>query len=334
MILIHEKLLHKLIYSLLILISLQSFANDNTQSNSNVEEVVVYGVRPGPELWRVTNGENDLWILGTLSLLPKKMLWHSEIVEAVIQDSQVLLLPPTADADIGFFKSLSLMPSLIGIKKNPDGKKLNDVLPKDLYSRWLVLKKKYMGNDKSIEKTRPIFASQELFYKAIKNIGLVFDTKVTKKVQKLAKKNKLAFITPTINIDIDKPKASIKKFKKSELNDLECFSTTLERLEGDLNVMLQRANAWANGDILAIKELKYPDQNKACGNAFLNSEVIQDSDMKDIVPRLKKAWVEAAVNSLQQNKSTFAILPMRDLMGTNSLLDELSRLGYSIKVPK
>lgn len=327
----------KLILSLFLLLSFQLLGNENLNSNktnNDVEQVVVYGVRPGPELWRVTNGENDLWILGTLELLPKKMVWHSLIVEDIIAESQVMIMPPIADADIGFFKSLSLMTSVIGIKKNPNGKKLKDVVPKNLYDRWLILKKKYMGRDSGIEKTRPIFASQELFYKAIKKIGLLNDTKVQKKVRKLAKKNKLEFITPKVMIDIDKPKKAIKKFKKTEINDLECFSTTLDRLEGDLEVMRLRADAWANGDISQIKQLKYPDQNKACGNAFLNSDVVQDTGMKDIVPRLKNAWLEAAVKSLKENKSTFAILPISNLIDENSVLDALSELGYKIIIPK
>lgn len=326
------------LYLILLIFSIQLFACENVaannQNNSDVEQVIVYGVRPGPELWKVTNGKNDLWVLGTMALLPKKMVWHSELVEAVIEGSQVMLMPPTADADIGFFKSLSLMTSIIGIKKNPNGKKLKDVVPANLYARWLILKKKYMGKDRSIEKTRPIFASQELFYKAIKKIGLVYDTKVDKKVRKLAKKNKLQFITPTINLDIVKPKAAIKKFKKTEISDLECFSTTLQRLEGDLEIMRLRANAWANGDILKIKELKYPDQNKACGNAFLNSAVVQDTGMKDIVPRLREAWLEAAIKSLDKNKSTFAILPISNLIGSDSYLNYLANKGYTIIIPK
>ncbi|MFK8011379.1 MAG: TraB/GumN family protein [Marinicellaceae bacterium] len=323
---------------LILFFSFQFFAintvHSNPQNTSNEEQVVVYGVRPGPELWRIKNGENELWILGTLSLLPKRMDWHSELVEAIIEESQVLLLPPSADADIGFFKSLSLVTSLIGIKKNPDGKKLKDVVPKEMYEKWLVLKKKYMGNDRGVEKTRPIFASQELFDKAIKKIGLVYDKKVTKKVKKIAKRNKLELITPTVNLEFAQPKAAIKKFKKSDINDLNCFSTTLQRLELDIETMRLRANAWADGDVLKIKELEYPDQITACGYAFLNSDVVQDTEMKDIVPRLKKAWLDAAQEALDKNKSTFAILPMRDLIGQESFIQDLSALGYKIKIPK
>ena len=322
---------------LLILLTL-IFSIQDTSANNQIsrdeEQVIVYGVRPGPELWKVTNGENEMWVLGTMTLLPKKMVWHSELVEAVIEESQVMLMPPTADADIGFFKKMSLMTSIIGIKKNPEGEKLKDVVPKDLYSRWLILKKKYMGRDSGIEKTRPIFASEELFYKAIKKIGLVYDTKVTKKILKLAKKNKLEFTTPKVELEFKKPKSAIKKFKKSEINDLECFSTTLDRLEVDIETMRLRANAWANGDISKIKELKFPDQNKACGNAFINSDVVQDTDMKDIVPRLRDTWLEEAVKSLTENKSTFAILPISNLLGSDNYLDHLAEMGYTVITPK
>ncbi len=98
--------------------------------------------------------------------------------------------------------------------------------------------------------------------------------------------------------------------------------------------MLLRANAWANGDILTIKELKYPDQNKACGNAFLNSDVVQDTGMKDIVPRLREVWLETAIKSLKENKSTFAILPISNLIGSDSYLNFLADKGYTVIVPK
>jgi len=321
------------IFFLLILFSFNLYSNENL-THDTVEQVVVIGVRPGPELWKISNGENVLWILGTLSPLPKKMVWHSQLVEARLEDSQALLLPAYATAEMGFFKKLSLVSSVIGIQKNPNGKKLKDIIPEDLYARWVILKKKYVGNNRGIEKIRPIFAAQELFQKAVKKIGLVFDAGIEKRIRKIAKKNKLEFITPKVTLDIKKPKAAIKKFKKSEMNDLDCFATTLDRLEVDIKAMRQRANAWAYGDIAKIKALKYPDQNKSCGNAFLNTDVAQDTGITELPERLRNAWLEAAKKSLSKNKSTFAILPISILLKSNGYLDFLAAQGYTIEVPK
>jgi len=326
-----EIMVMHLLFLLLLIFPFQSFAQENP-----IEEVVVYGVRPGPELWKVTKGENVLWVLGTLSPLPKKMKWHSEIVESVIQNSQALLLQPgfSVSADIGFFGKISLASSAIGIKKNSDKQKLNDVLPKDVYARWLVLKKQYLGRDRGVEKLRPIFASKKLYEKAINKMGLTSDTKVSKKVKKIAKKNKLTSIRPYVKIKLENPKKTLKEFKKSNVNDSECFSKTLNRVEKDLISMRNRANAWANGDVQLLRELKFPTQDAECSSAILNSSVAQGVGFENLSARMQKTWLEAAKKALDENKSTFALLHISNLLGENSYLDILKEQGYTVHVPK
>lgn len=319
----------RFIFFILITFSLQLSSQENP-----IEEVIVYGDRPGPELWKVSNGENVLWIMGTLSPLPKKMTWHSELVEAVIEDSQAYLLPPSVRADVGFFQGISLATSAIGIKKNPDKKKLMDILPVEIYTRWLILKKKYLGNDNGIEKTRPVFASGKLFDKAISKVGLTYKTKVAKKIRKMAKKNKLEFITPVITLDLNNPKSAIKKFKKTQINDLDCFTKTLDRLEMDLEAMRLRAFAWANGDISKIKALQFPNQNQACSSAIFNNEIAEDIGMVDIRLKLRQLWAEEAAKALSINKSTFAILPISNLLEKESYLAFLVAKGYTVHIPK
>jgi len=314
-------------------ISIPLHAKDTSNSVA-LKQVVVLGTVPGPDLWKVTDGNNDLWILGTLSPLPKKMDWNSKPIEEVIQSSQAFLLPPAVTAELGFFKTLSLAKTAIGIKKNPKKQKLKDILPMDLYTRWLDLKKKYMGNNKGIEKTRPIFASQKLLDKALKKTGLTRETGITKKLKKIAKKNKLELIQPKITLDLNKPKSALKKFKKSEMNDLDCFTKTLERIETDLNEMRLRAVAWSYGDIETIKSLPYVDDNRACSSAFLNSELAQDIGMTDIRSRLRTVWLDEAKSSLTKNKSTFTIWPMTQLLSFESILNDFESAGYTIEAPK
>ena len=49
----------------------------------------------------------------------------------------------------------------------------------------------------------------------------------------------------------------MRDFKKSSLDDLACFSKTIERLETDIDAMRIRANAWAKGDLDMIRKLVY-----------------------------------------------------------------------------
>ena len=39
----------------------------------DLDTMVVSGVQPGPGLWKVRKGEHTLWILGTVSPLPRRM---------------------------------------------------------------------------------------------------------------------------------------------------------------------------------------------------------------------------------------------------------------------
>eukprot|EP01034_Spumella_vulgaris_P036081 gene36081-44497_t len=92
------------------------------------EKILVVGQKPGPGLWKVSKDGHVLWVFGTYSPLPQKMEWRSQQVESILSQSQEYLTPPGASASVGWLRGLTLLPSLIGVKKNPDGATLKDVL--------------------------------------------------------------------------------------------------------------------------------------------------------------------------------------------------------------
>lgn len=200
--------LKSLCFCLLMLIVFPLMAEESSQNISELNKIVVSGKVPGPDLWKVTHGDNTLWIMGTLSPLPKRIDWNSEPVEQVIKKSQAFMLMPSVSMDldgIGFFGKLSLATSAIGIKKNPEKQKLKDILPVAVYQRWLHLKHQYLGKSRSIEKNRPIFAVYKLLEKALKNNGLTSKTKIVKKLKKMAKKHQLEIVSPNIRVEFSEP---------------------------------------------------------------------------------------------------------------------------------
>lgn len=299
------------------------------------DKILVVGQRPGPGLWKVSKGDHVLWIFGTYSPLPKKMEWRSQEVETILSQSQEYIESPSANADIGFFRALTLLPLAIGIQKNPDGALLKDVLPADIYARWLPLKEKYLPGVEEVERQRPIFVAERLYRAALDQAGLNGDRDVRAKIDQIVKKNKIKVTKPEVRLEIKEPRAMLKDFKKSSLDDAACFSTTLERLETDIDTMRVRANAWSKGDIAEIGRVSFADREQACKEAMISSPTIKNSpEFMTMETRMAEAWVGAVEKSLDSNASTFAVMPIRQLLDKHGVLHTLAAKGYTVQQPE
>lgn len=302
---------------------------------NDLDTIVVSGRYAGPSLWKVRSGDRVMWILGTQSPLPKRMEWDSTRVERRVSEAQEVLMPPTVsvDADVGFFRGLTLLPSLFKARKNPDGRTLREVLPAAQYARWQALKKHYIGSDGGIEEWRPVFAALELYDKAIARSGMTQDPVVSNAVRKTAKRGKVKINTPTIKVKIANAKSALREFSSAALDDQDCFRRTLDRIEGDLGTMAGRANAWAEGDVETLRDLPYENQLTACSEVFTGTEMARKQGMQDIRTRLENEWLAAAEKALGQNASTFAVLPMSQLLQPDGLLRRLAAKGYVVEEP-
>jgi uncharacterized protein YbaP (TraB family) len=298
------------------------------------EKILVVGQRPGPGLWKVSKDDHVLWVFGTYSPLPQKMEWRSQQVETILAQSQEYLRPPAASANVGFFRGLTLLPSLIGLKKNPDGATLHDVLPADVYARWQPLKAKYLGDDDSIERERPIFAADTLFEAGLKQAGLSKGYEVNRKIDKIVGQHQLKVVQTGIELTMDDPSKLLKDFKKSQLADAQCFSKTLARLESDIDAMRVRANAWAKGDLQGIQKLDYADQESECSNAMRNGEFARNQPgFQNIKGRMQTAWLASAEKALANNTSSFASLRLADILDPHGYLASLKAKGYRVEDP-
>lgn len=311
----------------------EATATEGGSPTDAVEEILVVGEQAGPGLWKVSRGDHVLWIMGTLKPLPKKMTWHSSQVEQVLAQSQEYITPPAVSLHVDKWDKLMLLPSLIGVRNNPDGQKLQDLVPPDVYERWLVLKKKYIGRNSAIENWRPIFAANELYEKAIDKTGLTHSTNIMDVLRDVAKKNNVTKAGPGTVTNIEKPKQLVKKFKQSPLDDLNCFVKTLERLETDLDSMKARANAWATGDLAALRQLTYVDHDEVCRSAIFGASLASELDMQDVPARKREYWLAEAEASLARHASTFSILPIADLLRPDGYLAALKAKGYIVEEP-
>ncbi|GAB3786562.1 TraB/GumN family protein [Dyella agri] len=297
--------------------------------------VVVSGVVPGPGLWKVSKGDHVLWVLGTLSPLPGHIQWEShEVEQALAQSKQVLLAPKIKmKADIGFFGKLFLLPTAYGARKNPDGKTLDQVMDAPTYARWLVLKKQYIGDDGGIERWRPLFAAQELYKKALKTNGLSNDGGVSGAVDALAKRGGVPETPVEYQVEIKQPREALKAFKAAAPSDLECFNRTLDSIEHDVPAMTARANAWATGDLEELRQLPDSHRRDACVTAITSAGFAHQLGLDDVPAQLQAVWLAAARKALADNTTSFALLPMNELLSSTGYLARLKALGYAVEAP-
>ncbi len=302
-------------------------------AGDSLGELLVTGERPGPGMWRVSKGEHDLWILATLQQLPKGMTWRSEQVEQRIAGSQVVLSPPRVDADVGFFRGLTLIPSLMRARKSPDGKTLEQLLPHDLYIRWLALRVKYLGSGDD-EHKRPMLAALDLYLRALDQSGLTSDETVWETIEKTAHKDRVPLQPVVLKMKVDDAKGAIRDLNKIPQDaEIACFAKTLERLETDLQSMRQRANFWSLGDIAGLRSLPYPDEEVACLNAFLAVPEFKEQ-FERARGQLQDLWLGAAAAALDKNASSFAVLPITIFLQEDGLLDRLRAKGYAVQDPE
>lgn len=300
-----------------------------------LDTVVVSGVQPGPGLWKVSRDGRVLWVLGTLSPLPKRMQWNSTDVEQRVAAAGVLLLPPTVriEARGAALGGIFLLPSLMKARNNPGKEKLQEVLPPADHARWQVLKARYLGRDRGVEKRRPILAARDLRDKAFERNDLSRRDVVGRVLRRAARKNQVPIEQPSLVLVVEDARAAVKEFANSPVDDLACFRRTLDQVENDLGTLATRANAWALGEIAMLRELPYTDNAQACTDALLQTGLAQRSGFSELPARIEAAWLAAAEKALATHPESFAVLPMVRVVGASGYLVALEQRGYAVEAP-
>jgi uncharacterized protein YbaP (TraB family) len=291
-------------------------------------EVVVTGEHEGPRLWKVRKGDHVLWILGTMTPLPKKMIWQSDAVEAVLQQSQEVV-PSWPAFGIGAnpFTALRVWIEWRSIQKIPDRMDLREVLSPELYARFSALKARYAPKDSKLDELRPAFAAERLLDEALDATGLTVHNEVQQAVLKLARKQGVKIHQDKLRVE--HPVDVLKDVGKTPLQgEIACLEAVVGRLETDLGPMQARARAWALGDVDELRKLNHPEDRTACIEAVSSS-----TRVRDLIAQAQDDWFLSVEDALARNRSTLAVQSMDRLLGENGSLAKLRKEGYEVEGP-
>ncbi len=313
-------------------------------SEAPLEEITVTGEFAGPGMWQVTHPDHPghtLWIVGDPPLLPLGMRFRSQQVTHVASQSQEIVVQPgislQPDKKIGMFRMLTLVPAAMKLRKNPDKARLQELLPPDMYARWLVQKKLYLGRDSGVERMRPFLVAEKLRTAALEELQLGHGGS-WREVWEHVEKEKIPVTRPNLELTFktDDLRGQIKAFSRQKLADEECLAKTVELTEALSNKPVEdaRARAWATGDLAKLQELPpLPNPDLSCEQAIMNALATTTPVPTDLREQMDELWFDAAARALAKNESTLAFVRMSELLGELGYLERLRKRGFEILAP-
>jgi uncharacterized protein YbaP (TraB family) len=297
-----------------------------------MEEIEVSAPHTGPRMWQVTRAGDSahvVWILGTLSPLPRHFIWQTDAVAAVLGRSQELI--PDLPGEGLHFGPIMWIRIYLQWRKTraiADHATLQQTIPPALYARFEVQKQKFAPREDSLENLRPMVAGGRLFNRALEGSGLSHrEDDLSQTVIKLAHEKDVPIFKAKLKVD--DPLGLMKDLNQiPPAAEQSCLLTMIERMESDMGTMQQRAAAWSRGDVATLRQLPYPDEQTACLQA-----VASVARVNNLMQQLQSDWLGAIEESLTTNASALALQPMDRLLGDTGLLAQLRAKGYTITGP-
>jgi uncharacterized protein YbaP (TraB family) len=291
-------------------------------------EIVVEGRHEGPRMWIVRRGDHTLWILGTTSPLPKRMVWQPDAVQEVLKHTdEVVPAWPRYGIGANPVTALRVYIEWRHLQKPPDQVPLRETLPAPLYARVEALKARYAPGDKKLEQMRPMLATRELLTRVFDAAGLATRNEVQDEVLELARAQGVRIRQDRLRID--DPVEVLKDVGAAPIaGEIACLDSVVTLLETDLAPLQARARAWALGDVDTLRRLPHVDDRTACIAAVSTSDRV-----RTLIARAQNDWLINVETGLERNRGTLAVQSMERLLGEQGALAALRARGYTVEGP-
>jgi uncharacterized protein YbaP (TraB family) len=288
-----------------------------------LDEIVVTAERAGPGMWHVHRGAANVWILGSISPLPRDITWRSKQVETVLEStSQVLVQKPL---EISIPRILWMLIADRKFLMVGGGKRLKDVLPPDLHARFAAQRSNVGDDADKWERYRPIIAVAFLQQAAFHQVNLSMRLDLGAALRALAKKHgvrveeiKVAGVSDMLEALKTMPAAT----------EHTCVEASLTTVESGLPRLVERAQAWAVGNVERIENLPELKDVDACRTALDAGK-----GALDVIGRIRQTWMENIEKNLRSAGTTIAVVNLDMLLERGGLLDQLRAKGYEIDAP-
>lgn len=269
-----------------------------TGPNSDYDTaIVVKGkIAAGPALWRVTDGDSQVIILGILPVFPKKQAWSTKRIEGALRGANGLITPAASSTDVG---DMWLMMSKKGL---PNRRTLKEDLPPALYARYEATARRASIPIKDFARDKPVWAGARLRREVLQKYGLSDDATVSV-VKRLAGQAGVP-VRAAGRYDMGPLFKTVNAM--DDAASQACLTYTLDDIDFDIDRASIAAKAWSTGDICSVRANYQGSALLKCLSASPQAAALSDRGVADSVSAVRTA--------LQKPGKTVAVLPLALLL--------------------
>lgn len=284
------------------------------------ESVVVAAKAAGPAYWHIKRGESEVFILGTVGAMPKGLAWNSAHTAEIVKGARVVLTPPKASS--GFFETSWFLLWNRGLLSMPDGKTLLDTLPADLKTRFEAVVAALKGpKPEKFSGDPPLIAAVKLENGFSGRYKLSQDEPLAT-LDKIARENHV----PMQQIGEYGALGLIKELlRQPQETQRACLALVVNDVEQRMTHGGPEAEAWAAGDVKAIKAHYTEPVFPLCAKATVSFNTLYERAVSD--------YVKAIDEALAKPGKTVLVTDVGSLLRNTGVAEKLHAKGIIVEGP-
>ncbi|HVK79630.1 MAG TPA: TraB/GumN family protein [Verrucomicrobiae bacterium] len=266
-----------------------------------------------PALWRIADSDSEIWLFGSVHVLPPDLLWRSDRVNAAFAGADEFVTETdTSPAATEQFPSLAQRYGML-----PAHQGLSVLLAPEDQKRLADATRALRLDHAQIERMRPWFAALQLSYAYALREGHSSDAGVESVLatEARARGKRLSFF--------ETPEEQIRILADlSPADEAHFLSVTLRQITDQDESLGAMDQAWARGDVAALEAALAPQWAEA-------GPVVHEA----VILRRNRAWADDIAERLDGSGRVFIAVGAAHLVGDGNVIDLLRARGIAVDGP-
>jgi len=269
--------------------------------------------RGEPAIWRIADADSEIWLYGTVHLLPPDLRWRGPRFEAAFGAAEELV----TETDTGEAASAELASLARRLGALPEGERLSQrLLPSQEAALHDAADR--LGLDFGLlDRQRPWLTALQLSYAAALRAGHRPEAGVEAALLGQAQRRRMRVS------HLETPAQQVRVLAElSAADEMRFLQLTLADIEAGPAAMDAMDRAWARGDVDALERLLAPEW-QAAGRGIHEAVILERN----------RDWADQIEARLAGSGRVFIAVGAAHLVGEDSVVDLLRQRGIAVEGP-